>query len=212
MPSILLTVFLLQLAIHLVNTIGASTINSLLWTLYNRILPSNSKASAEQTELKSKFMKARKELNATSSQDEFAKWAKLRRQHDKLLEQLEKNKSSTDNTKTTFDSTVSTLRWIGTNGLRLFLQFWYSKQAMFWIPKGWVPYYAEWLLSFPRAPLGSVSVQAWGLACGAIILLVSDAVVAIVALAVGAGSQKSEEQPMKVPSEKAAPASTKKEL
>lgn len=157
-------------------------------------------------------MKARKELNATSSQDEFAKWAKLRRQHDKLLEQLEKNKSSTDNTKTTFDSTVSTLRWIGTNGLRLFLQFWYSKQAMFWIPKGWVPYYAEWLLSFPRAPLGSVSVQAWGLACGAIILLVSDAVVAIVALAVGAGSQKSEEQPMKVPSEKAAPASTKKEL
>lgn len=32
----------------------------------------------------------RLELNATSSQDEFAKWAKLRRQHDKLLEQLEK--------------------------------------------------------------------------------------------------------------------------
>jgi hypothetical protein len=33
----------------------------------------------------------RHELNATSSQDEFAKWAKLRRQHDKLLEELEKN-------------------------------------------------------------------------------------------------------------------------
>jgi hypothetical protein len=28
-------------------------------------------------------------MNATSSQDEFAKWAKLRRKHDKLLEQLE---------------------------------------------------------------------------------------------------------------------------
>lgn len=53
---------------------------------------------------------------------------------------------------------------------------------MFYLPKGWVPYYAEWLLSFPRAPLGSVSIQAWALACGAVILLVSDAVVAVVAL------------------------------
>ena len=53
---------------------------------------------------------------------------------------------------------------------------------MFWIPKGWIPYYAEWLLSFPRAPLGSVSIQAWGLACGAIILLLSDAITAVVTL------------------------------
>jgi hypothetical protein len=49
---------------------------------------------------------------------------------------------------------------------------------MFWLPQGWVPYYAEWLLSFPRAPLGSVSIQAWVLACGAVILLISDAIVA----------------------------------
>ncbi|KAE8442787.1 GET complex subunit get1 [Mollisiaceae sp. DMI_Dod_QoI] len=212
MLSILLIVFLVQLAIHLVNTIGASTINSLLWTLYNRLPTSNAKTSAEQKELKNQFLKVRKELNSTSSQDEFAKWAKLRRQHDKLLEQLEKNKSSSDSTKSTFDSTVSTLRWLGTNGLRLFLQFWYSKQAMFWIPKGWVPYYAEWLLSFPRAPLGSVSMQAWSLACGAIILLVSDAIVAIIALTVGTGTPQSKEQPMKMSSEKAGSGEAKKEL
>lgn len=82
---------------------------------------------------------------------------------------------------------------------------------MFWIPKGWVPYYAEWLLSFPRAPLGSVSMQAWSLACGAVILLISDAIVAIVGLATGAGSQQSKGQPMKVPSTKAG-AAEKKEL
>ena len=35
-------------------------------------------------------MKIKLEMNATSSQDEFAKWAKLRRQHDKVVEQLEK--------------------------------------------------------------------------------------------------------------------------
>ena len=179
-------------------------------------------------------MKVRKELNATSSQSTslqngpscadnminyWSSWRRTVRTHNLVLKYRHRTfsansacaESSTDSTKTTFDSTVTTLRWIATNGLRMFLQFWYSKQAMFWIPKGWVPYYAEWLLSFPRAPLGSVSMQAWSLACGAIILLVSDAIVAIVALAMGAGSQKAKPQPMKVPSEKAG-AGEKKEL
>src|SRR3954453_9185548 len=50
-----------------------------------------SQSAAEQKKLKREYMKVRQEMNATSSQDEFAKWAKLRRQHDKLYEQLEKS-------------------------------------------------------------------------------------------------------------------------
>lgn len=65
---------------------------SQLWALYNNVV--FPKAAAEQRELKRQFMKVRTEMNATSSQDEFAKWAKLRRQHDKLLEQLEKTSKS----------------------------------------------------------------------------------------------------------------------
>jgi hypothetical protein len=111
--------------------------------------------------------------------------------------------SSNDSFKSTFDNAVNALRWVGVNGVRMFLQFWYSKQAMFWLPKGWVPYYGEWLLSFPRAPLGSVSIQAWGLACGAVILLVSDAIIALVGLLSARGTaQKGKGQPMKVSSEK----------
>lgn len=49
-----------------------------------------SKQIREQRELQSSYLKVRRDLNATSSQDEFAKWAKLRRQHDKMLEELEK--------------------------------------------------------------------------------------------------------------------------
>lgn len=49
-----------------------------------------SKDFAEQRKLQAEYLKVRRELNATSSQDEFAKWAKLRRQHDQLLERLEK--------------------------------------------------------------------------------------------------------------------------
>lgn len=101
----------------------------------------------------------------------------------------------------------------------MLLQFWFQKQPMFWIPKGWVPYYAEWLLSFPRAPLGSISIQAWGLACGAIILLVNDAIIAVVGLVVTTGAaaqkgknQKSKGEPVKVSSEKEATAESRKEL
>jgi hypothetical protein len=77
---------------------------------------------------------------------------------------------------------------------------------MFWIPKGWAPYYAEWLLSFPRAPLGSVSIQAWFLACAAIILLVSDFIVAVVGLISRpsiASTQKAREKPTRASGEKA---------
>lgn len=49
-----------------------------------------SKLVREQRELQASYLAVRRDLNATSSQDEFAKWAKLRRQHDKLLEQLDK--------------------------------------------------------------------------------------------------------------------------
>lgn len=60
-----------------------------LWTLINYLPISTSKTAAEQRTLQAEYLKVRNELNATSSQDQFAKWAKIRRQHDKLLEKLE---------------------------------------------------------------------------------------------------------------------------
>lgn len=84
---------------------------------------------------------------------------------------------------------------------------------MFWIPKGWAPYYAEWLLSFPRAPLGSISIQAWALACGAFILLVSDAIAAIVALVLtSTPKSKTKGEPIKVPVQAVPSEESKKEL
>lgn len=62
-----------------------------LWNLYNRLPTPTSKSAQEQRELKRQYLKLKTEMSATSSQDEFAKWAKLRRQHDKVLEQLEKS-------------------------------------------------------------------------------------------------------------------------
>lgn len=98
----------------------------------------------------------------------------------------------------------------------MLIQFWYAKEAMFWLPQGRIPYYGEWLLSCPRAPLGSISIQVWGMACASFILLVSDAIVAVVGLVMvsktGKG-QKKAAAPMKAGGEKpnvSTPASTEK--
>lgn len=89
---------------------------------------------------------------------------------------------SVKSTRARFDTTANSVRWLGTTGLRLLLQFWHSRKAMFWLPAGWVPSYIEWILSFPRAPRGSVSMQVWVLACGAAIAMASDGVRALWAL------------------------------
>lgn len=86
--------------------------------------------------------------------------------------------SSLQEFKTTFDRVVTALRWIATNGLRLLLQFWFAKRPLFWVPSGWVPGYIEWLLAFPRAPRGSVSIQVWGIACATVVQLAGAAIVA----------------------------------
>lgn len=58
--------------------------------MLNRFPLESSRLAVETRKVQKEYLKVRLELNATSSQDQFAKWAKLRRQHDKLLEELEK--------------------------------------------------------------------------------------------------------------------------
>lgn len=74
----------------------------------NRLPLESSKLAVEYKKLQKEYLRVRLELNATSSQDQFAKWAKLRRQHDKLLEQLEQ-KSASEDPSPPKSSTVSAL-------------------------------------------------------------------------------------------------------
>ena len=53
---------------------------------------------------------------------------------------------------------------------------------MFWIPKGWVPGYVEWVLSFPRAPTGSVSILIWEMACATVVQMVLAAAASVLVL------------------------------
>jgi len=61
-----------------------------LWRIILKFPTSISAAFRERRAKQIEYLKVRQELKETSSQDEFAKWAKLRRKHDKMLEELEK--------------------------------------------------------------------------------------------------------------------------
>ncbi|OCL01422.1 hypothetical protein AOQ84DRAFT_329001 [Glonium stellatum] len=198
MPSLLLVVFALQLVLHLINTLGANTINQLLWVLYGTLPTQTAKSVHKQTEMKREVVRLKRELNKVSAQDDFAKWAKLRRQHDKAVADFEKIDTTLRSTKTSFDTVFTTIRWLSTNGLRFFLQFWYTKQPLFWLPQGWVPGYVEWVLSFPRAPRGSISINIWDIACASVIGLVSEAITAIYVLATKRDVDQQKEKPQKV--------------
>ncbi|PNP86235.1 hypothetical protein FNYG_00463 [Fusarium nygamai] len=190
MASLMLSIFIVEVVVNLVNTIGAAAINNLLWTIINFLPVSTAKAAGEQRKLQADYLKVRRDLNSTSSQDEFAKWAKLRRQHDKLLEQLEKTKKTNEAARSNFDKILTVLRVVVTRAPQYFLPFWYATEPMFWLPYGWFPYWAEWILSFPRAPIGSVSIASWQLACTGVIALFSDLIVGIAGLLLNAKQAK----------------------
>lgn len=61
-----------------------------IWRVYLSLPTALAQEFAEHRKKQKEYLSVRHDLNATSSQDEFAKWARLRRQHDKLLEELEK--------------------------------------------------------------------------------------------------------------------------
>ncbi|OAQ71046.1 CHD5 domain-containing protein [Pochonia chlamydosporia 170] len=214
MTTILFLIFAVEVVAQFINAVGAAQINNLLWTLINYLPVSTSKAAAEQRKLQAEYLKVRRDLNATSSQDEFAKWAKLRRQHDKLLEKLDASKKGMEASRARFDNYLTAIRMLITKVPQYFLPFWYGKEPMFWLPYGWFPYYAEWIISFPRAPLGSVSAPSWQLACSGVITLLSE-IIMFLGRQIFAGPKEKVAQPAgkaTQPGKQTAEKSEKKEL
>ncbi|KAM3453516.1 hypothetical protein MY3296_003747 [Beauveria thailandica] len=208
MPSLLVVIFVVEAVVHVINLVGAAVLNDLIWTAINYLPVPTSKTASEQRKTQAEYLKVRRELNATSSQDDFAKWARIRRQHDKLLDQLEKQKKGLEAARAGFDKYLSAVRFLVTRAPQYALPFWYAKEPMLWLPHGWFPYYAEWIISFPRGPMGSVSIASWQLACTTVIVLVSDMLRGLLQLflssrAAAAVPGKTKEAPFNAANEKA---------
>ncbi|KAG2746198.1 hypothetical protein P692DRAFT_20820021 [Suillus brevipes Sb2] len=178
--SLIFTVFALVFLTELISWIGKTVLLEFAWDLYSRLFMNTS--YARQRQLKAELLTAKKELLQTSAQDQFAKWAKLRRSVDKGLAELEKLNGELASSKTAFSLKFNTLVWVLTTGLSFFVGWWYRKAAVFYLPPGWLGPLAWWM-AFPFAPKarsvregstidprqGSVSVGVWQMACRRVI-------------------------------------------
>ncbi|TGZ77845.1 protein get1 [Ascodesmis nigricans] len=209
MPSLLLFVVLLSIITSLISTLGAPAINQLLWSLYTRLPTPLHNLVQKNAVLRREVFQLRTQLSGISAQDDFAKWAKIRRVLDKKNAELEASQTQLTTLRSAFDSRAGILRWFITTGLRMFIQFWFSKQPMFWLPQGAVPSYAEWVLSFPRAPRGSVSIQVWGFATGQMVSLLFAIIEQVYGSFFNAAAAPPVEEPMKMA---AAPVTPAKEV
>ncbi|KAG2341030.1 hypothetical protein BDR05DRAFT_977060 [Suillus weaverae] len=164
--SLIFTIFALVFLTELISWIGKTVLLEFAWDLYSRLFMNAS--YTRQRQLKAELLTAKKELLQTSAQDQFAKWAKLRRGVDKGLAELEKQNGELASSKTAFSLKFNTLMWVLTTGLSFFVGWWYRKAAVFYLPPGWLGPLAWWM-AFPFAPKGSVSVGVWQMACRRVI-------------------------------------------
>lgn len=164
--SLILTIFALVFVTELISWIGKSVLLHFAWSAYRRIF--NQNAVNRQRQLKSEILLKKAELLQTSAQDQFAKWAKLRRSVDKGLADLDKLNAELNASKTSFSLKFSTTLWTMTTGLQFAIGWWYSRAAVFYLPAAWFGP-VTWWLSFPFAPAGSVSCGVWQMACRRVI-------------------------------------------
>jgi len=91
-PNLAVLIFLIVLLTQVVAWIGKSVLQEAAFSLYSSVFLA--KAQRDQKRLRKQVLEDKADLAKTSSQDEFAKWAKLRRKVDKGLADLEKTSES----------------------------------------------------------------------------------------------------------------------
>uniref|UniRef100_V5ENQ6 Uncharacterized protein n=1 Tax=Kalmanozyma brasiliensis (strain GHG001) TaxID=1365824 RepID=V5ENQ6_KALBG len=96
-----LVILLSVLLVQSITLLGKSRLQDILWFLYTSVFHRSTLSS--QRSLRRDILSTKRELAATSSQDQFAKWAKLRRKVDKSLADLERTNASLSTARSTFN-------------------------------------------------------------------------------------------------------------
>ena len=157
---------------------------------------------SQQRKLRREILTTKQQLSATSSQDQFAKWAKLRRSVDKQLGTLETINSTLASSRSRFNMVVSGLVFIVTTVMPFVVTSWYSKTAIFWLPPGQHSWFgpAGWFLALPRAPKGAVSSTVWQMVCSRTLIAIGGALTSLIPgtkheIVVPVGDAKIDEDP-----------------
>lgn len=155
MLNIALTILGIVLFNTLISLVGSAAITSFLYSvIFGYILPND--LHRKQRALKGEILKGRTELSNTSAQDDFSKWAKIRRRVDKQGVELEAMNSSLASHRSSFEKVVKAVVFLGTTGLQFAYTSRHSKTAIVYLPEGWFGSLG-WFLGLPFAPKGAIS-------------------------------------------------------
>ncbi|CAB4417543.1 unnamed protein product [Rhizophagus irregularis] len=160
--SLALAIALVVLITEFILWFGYSQIASLAYGVYLNAF--ERERVQKQRKTKRDILTIKHDLARTSSQDQFAKWAKLRRKLDSKMSELEKITTSLGYLKTSFEIKFTTFLWVVTNGIQIVMVIWYRSSPVFYLPQDWFSP-ISWIFSMPFAPSGSVSVPFWFLVC-----------------------------------------------
>jgi len=164
--DVLFTIFALVFLTELIQWVGQSVLLDLCYSIHLRVFARST--IQRRDALRAEVLAAKQDLLQTSSQDQFAKWAKLRRRVDKGLADLDKTNNELTSTRTSYSFKFKTGLWLLTTGVQFAVGWWYGRTAVFYLPPGWFGP-ATWWLSLPFAPRGSVSCGVWQMACKRVI-------------------------------------------
>ncbi|KAF9376589.1 GET complex subunit get1 [Podila verticillata] len=161
-------VLLVVLLTEFIGLIGKTQTTAWAYDLYLRVVHKD--RIVKQRQLKKEVLTLKNDLSRTSSQDEFAKWAKLRRKMDGKIADLEKMTSELHVSKASFEIKFKSLLWFITSGIQFLMVAWFRRVPVFYLPMGWFGP-AEIVLSLPFAERGSVSIAIWFYFCRKFITL-----------------------------------------
>ncbi|WFD48472.1 GET complex subunit get1 [Malassezia furfur] len=165
-----LLIFLVSLVNQTITWLGRDKLQEVCYKLYARVV--NYSAYRKLNASKKELFATRQEMNATSAQDQFAKWAKLRRKVDKLTSEVEAQNKVISSGQFFFSLLFKALMFVLNMAIPWMLSSYFSKTPMFYLPPG------DWfgplgyVFSFPKAPVGAVSTTVWTMVCGRVLSLV----------------------------------------
>ncbi|CAG8532377.1 3096_t:CDS:2 [Ambispora gerdemannii] len=157
-----LSILCIVLFTEMILWVGYSQIASLAYGVY--LAHFKKELVEKQRRVKREILAIKHDLGRTSSQDQFAKWAKLRRGMDSKMNELEKLSRSLGFLKSSFEVRFTTFLWLSTSGVEVSMMIFYRTSPVFYLPRGWFSP-VTWMFSVPFAPSGSVSVTMWFVIC-----------------------------------------------
>eukprot|EP00835_Amoeboradix_gromovi_P001280 NODE_55_length_26219_cov_0.194908.p14 type:complete len:176 gc:universal NODE_55_length_26219_cov_0.194908:15448-14921(-) len=151
MDSAIAIVTFICLAVEVLKRIGFGTLSGLLYSIIY--------GTKDLSNLKKDILTLQNELQCTSAMDEFAKWAKIRRELDAVSKKYQDSQSSESYKKLTVNLKVRSGLWVLTSIMHAGCSIYFRTAPMFYMPKLLGP--ANDYLHLPFAPNGSVSVVVW---------------------------------------------------